>query len=311
MNSPLALHQLTIEYPSSSGAKRAVENFSLELNSGEILGLLGPNGAGKTSIISAVTSLVTISSGSIEIFGYPVGSRRAKTMVGLVPQELISYGFFSVIEIMQFIAGYFGVRDPHRIEWLLKRLQLWESRDKKVAQLSGGMKRRLLIAKALIHSPKLLLLDEPSAGVDVELRQILWDFVQELRAQGMTILLTTHYIEEAERLCDRIAIIHHGKLLALDQTQKLTKSLEGRVLKIQTRDALSIRSALNPQVIQSVKQNDREVEIAVAADAPLYAIFDELQLPPHQIVDLKVSEAKLEDAFKKIIREDSHGTYRR
>jgi len=229
---PLSIQDLNVDYGSAGQGKRAVDHFNLEMKPGEILGLLGPNGAGKTSVISAVTALLQKFQGSIKVFGHPSGSPDAKVSVGLVPQEMISYGFFNVQEILDFNAGFFGVQKPKaRIEMLLKRLQLWDARHKKVAQLSGGMKRRLSIAKALVHSPKLLLLDEPSAGVDVELRDILWEFVRELNSQGTSILLTTHYLEEAEELCNRVAVINRGKLIALDTTQSLLKNTEEETLE--------------------------------------------------------------------------------
>lgn len=222
----LSIQNLNVDYPVDGTVKRAVDHFNLEMKPGEILGLLGPNGAGKTSIISATTALLQKFEGKIEIFGHPSGSPEAKLSVGLVPQEMISYGFFNVREIMEFNAGFFGVSKPGaRIEMLLKKLQLWDAREKKVGQLSGGMKRRLAIAKALIHSPKLLLLDEPSAGVDVELRDILWSYVRELNSNGTSILLTTHYLEEAEELCEHIAVIHRGKLIGLDTTKNLLEKM--------------------------------------------------------------------------------------
>lgn len=206
------------------GSLRALDGVSFEVKPGEVFGLLGPNGAGKTSLISIVVTLEEATAGHVSVFGHDVATdpRRAKVRTGWVPQEIINHGFFNVEEILRFHAGYFGLRDPGpRLEYVLKGLSLWEHRHKKVKQLSGGMKRRLMIAKGLIHEPGLLLLDEPTAGVDVELRMKLWDFVEELKSQGLSILLTTHYLEEAERLCDRVAIIHKGKIRAIGQTRKL------------------------------------------------------------------------------------------
>jgi ABC-2 type transport system ATP-binding protein len=182
------------------GHIQALRGVSFEVEPGEVFGLLGPNGAGKTSLISIIVTLEKATSGTVKVFGHDVAanSREAKMRTGWVPQEIINHGYFTVEEILNFHAGYFGLwRPKERIEYLLDGLGLQEHRSKRVKQLSGGMKRRLMIAKALIHSPGLLLLDEPTAGVDVDLRTRLWDFVDELRREGMSILLTTHYLEEA------------------------------------------------------------------------------------------------------------------
>jgi ABC-2 type transport system ATP-binding protein len=236
MSNAIEIKDLRIEYRLKDDVKIAVERLSFSIEGGELFALLGPNGAGKTSVISAMTSLIPFQGGEIRIFGHPAGSVEAKKCVGLVPQEAISYGFFTVNEILHFISGYYGIaKNQKRIDFLLDRLQLTSQKNKLVSQLSGGMKKRLAIAKALVHSPKVLLLDEPSAGVDVELRAILWEFVNELNASGMTIVLTTHYLEEAQRLCKRTAIMDKGKLLALDFTQNIIaqeKNLEEAFMKL-------------------------------------------------------------------------------
>jgi ABC-2 type transport system ATP-binding protein len=240
----LEIADVSIEYVHKKQTTKAVDHISFTIEEGELFGLLGPNGAGKTSLISAITSLVAQQEGSIRIFGAPAGSREAKRAIGYVPQELVSYGFFNVNEVLRFASGYFGLtKNQARIDELLERLQLSQSKYKLVSHLSGGQKRRLLIAKALLHSPRILLLDEPSAGVDVELRNILWNFVLELNAQGMTILLTTHYLEEAERLCSRVAIIDKGRVLALDKTASIVSSmgqetLENAFLKLIQKEPL-------------------------------------------------------------------------
>ena len=221
---PLELRQLHKSY----GQVHAVNGVDLQVNPAEVFGLLGPNGAGKTSIISVITGLEKPTSGEVKVFGADVSKdpRHAKMLVGRVPQEIVSHGFFNVEEVLGFLAGYYGVRDSKdRIAFLLDRLSLTQHKHKKVNQLSGGMKRRLMIAKALIHQPKLLLLDEPTAGVDVELRNSLWKFVGELKAQGVSILLTTHYLEEAQKLCDRVAIIHFGKIRAMGPTQQVISDI--------------------------------------------------------------------------------------
>ncbi len=238
----LDLNNISIEYKHRKDVTKAVTDFSLTIAEGEFFGLLGPNGAGKTSIISAIVSLISHKKGRIQIFGCSAGSLEAKRLIGFVPQELVSYGFFNVNEILTFASGYFGIRNNQKkIDELLERLQLTQSKYKLVSHLSGGQKRRLLIAKALLHSPKILLLDEPSAGVDVELRTILWNFATELNRLGMTILLTTHYLEEAERLCARVAIMDKGKLLVVDQTKNIManagkQSLESAFLTLLKMD---------------------------------------------------------------------------
>lgn len=222
----LEIQNLRITYSSGKAVTTAVNDLSFSVEEGEFFGLLGPNGAGKTSLISAVTSLVPYQGGEIRIFDERAGTENAKRFIGYVPQELVSYGFFTVNEILNFASGYFGIRkNQKKIDELLERLQLMPSKHKLVGHLSGGQKRRLLIAKALLHSPRLLLLDEPSAGVDVELRNILWEFARDLNRDGMTVLLTTHYLEEAERLCGRVAIIDKGKLLALDAAASLVAKM--------------------------------------------------------------------------------------
>lgn len=220
----LSIDRVSIIY---ENGKTAVDDLSFEVREGEFFALLGPNGAGKTSLISAISGLIDYQKGQIRILEERAGSREAKRLLGLVPQELVSYGFFTVNEVLNFVAGYYGDRKPQkRIDELLARLQMIEQKNKLVSQLSGGMKRRMLIAKALLHRPKILLLDEPSAGVDVELRTTLWDFMRELNQQGLTILLTTHYLEEAQRLCERSAILHEGKVLALGKTTEIIQRSE-------------------------------------------------------------------------------------
>ena len=216
----LAIHNLSKEYDGT----RAVNDLSFSIASGEIFGLLGPNGAGKSTTINMIGGVTRIGTGSIEIFGHD--NRRdyriARRMVGVMHQEIVIDNFFTIDQALRFHSGYYGV--PDDAEWrqnLIDRLGLKPHLHKVMIKLSGGLKRRFMIAKALIHKPKLLILDEPTAGVDVELRHTLWDFVREINRQGTTILLTTHYLEEAEQMCDRIAIMHHGNLIALQSTASL------------------------------------------------------------------------------------------
>jgi ABC-2 type transport system ATP-binding protein len=243
---------------------RVIDDLSLDIRKGDFFALLGPNGAGKTTVISLISALLDIQEGSIEIFGARVGTREVKRIVGLVPQELVNHGFFSVEQVLKFYSGYFGIlQNQKRIDFLLDRLALTEQRTKKVSALSGGMKRRFLIAKALLHSPKILLLDEPSAGVDVELRSLLWEFSKELNREGVTIVLTTHYLEEAERLCQRVAIMNQGRLLALDETGAMVRSMAERLISIQLREGTKFVAPAKTQgKIRLIEATDRLVKVA-------------------------------------------------
>ncbi len=278
---------------------RAVDDVSFEVNPGEIFGLLGPNGAGKTSVISVIVTLQAPTSGKVQVFGHDVvlSPRDAKVNVGLVPQEIINHGFFSVEEVLHFISGFFGRRkNRERIEFLLHRLALWDHRHKKVRELSGGMRRRLMIAKALVHEPKLLLLDEPTAGVDIELRASLWGFVQELKKEGVSVLLTTHYLEEAEHLCDRVAIMHQGQLKRVGPTKELVQALTQRSVRLQLRQELSPIS--HPCLLS---QSGSTVEFMLPPTKGIGELLDELRLDPRLLQDIKIVEGDLEDAFRSIL----------
>jgi ABC-2 type transport system ATP-binding protein len=292
---PLKLERLSKRY----GSLEAVKDVSLTVEPKEIFGLLGPNGAGKTSLISVLVTLEKPTSGRALVFGHDVvlKPRLAKRDIGLVPQELINHGYFDVLEIMDFYAGFFGVYRPNeRIHFLLDRLQLWEHRHKKVKQLSGGMRRRLAIAKALVHSPRLLLLDEPTAGVDIELREILWTFTRELREQGLTILLTTHYLEEAEKLCDRVAIIHHGQILQLGPTRQLIRELTFRTITLKLKNQLS--SIQHPWLAQQTKD---ALVFHVPSQYGFGDLLNEINLDVRFIQDVVIEEGSLEDAFRLIV----------
>jgi ABC-2 type transport system ATP-binding protein len=301
----LEISNVTIEYVQRKKIKRAVDHLSLEVKEGELFGLLGPNGAGKTSLISCVTSLNHQFSGQISIFGNASGTDQAKVLTGVVPQELVSYGYFSLEEVLMFQAGYFGVSRPQaRIDYLLTKLQLVEQRKLKISQLSGGMKRRFLIAKALIHEPKLLLLDEPSAGVDVELRSILWDFVKELHRGGTTIVLTTHYLEEAERLCDRVAVIHHGKLLACDSTHSLINRLQGKRVLIRLSHPVPVERPSDSELFLDFGQEGKIVNVCISRDLKVPELLKRLNIALDDVEDLQTQAGKLEDAFMKLISQD-------
>lgn len=278
---PLKIENLRKRY----GTFEAVRDISFEVRAGEIFGLLGPNGAGKTTTISIVTSLEVPDGGTVKVFGYDVtkDSMQAKRRFGLVHQEIINSGFFDVEELLIFQAGYHGLRrNKERNDYLLNRLGLYEHRQKKVKQLSGGMKRRLMIAKALVHSPKLLLLDEPTAGVDLTLRENLWDFVRELRKEGIAILLTTHYLEEAELLCDRVGIIHRGQIQTCGPTKDVIRQFTQKKIILETH-----------------KGGRRELFVPLGQD--LGQILVQEGIESKDLKDLIIEEGTLEEAFRRVL----------
>lgn len=233
MSDPIIrIQQLRKDY---AGGTEALKGVDLDIRKGEILALLGPNGAGKTTLISIVCGIVTPTSGQVIVGGHDNQShyKAARSMIGLVPQELTTDAFESVWSTVSFSRGLFGKpRDDSKIEDILRRLTLWDKRDAKMMELSGGMKRRVMIAKALSHEPDILFLDEPTAGVDVELRRDMWELVRKLRADGTTIILTTHYIEEAEEMADRVGVINRGELVALGDKTELMAQMGQKTLKI-------------------------------------------------------------------------------
>jgi ABC-2 type transport system ATP-binding protein len=289
--SPLQVENLSKSY----GQVQALNGVSFEVKPGEVFGLLGPNGAGKTSLISIIVTLEKASGGRVLAFGSDVSAERAdiKNKIGWVPQEIIHHGYFSVVEILRFHAGYYGVRKPDgKIEELLHSLDLTDHRNKKVRQLSGGMKRRLMIAKALVHDPELLLLDEPTAGVDVELRQKLWAFVKEQKNKGMSILLTTHYLEEAEHLCDRVAIINKGSLQAIDSTRDLISQWSRRQVVLRLN-----RDLTGPKHPDVVSGEGKVWTFMTDMKKPLGILLNELNVQASEIVDVQMHEGSLEDVF--------------
>ncbi len=228
----ISIKDLVKTYPNTE----ALKGVSLEIKKGEFFALLGPNGAGKTTLIQIMTGLCNKTSGEVSLFGKDVYQDyvEARQLIGLVPQDFNFDIFEKVHNILYYNAGYFWIpakERPVRIEKILKDLGLWEKRNATARELSGGMKRKLMIARALIHNPKILILDEPTAGVDVETRKIMWDYLKKLNQDGTTILLTTHYLEEAENLCNRIAIINKGKIIKLDTTKNLLKTHENKKLE--------------------------------------------------------------------------------
>ncbi|MBY0553373.1 ABC transporter ATP-binding protein [bacterium] len=263
----------------------ALKGISFDIEKGQIFGLLGPNGAGKTTLIASITTLEKPTSGELLVFGDSVieSPLKTKMKVGVVHQEVINTGFFTIEEILDFQSGYYGIHRNHeRCDYLMHKLSLYEHRNKKVKQLSGGMKRRLMIAKALVHTPKLLLLDEPTAGVDVGLRESLWKFVQELKNEGMSILLTTHYLEEAEQMCDGVAIINKGQLLFNGTPKDMIADYSQKKL------ILIMKNGETKEYIESNKVGIGE-------------LLTKYDIDIAEIQDIKIEEGRLEDAFSKMV----------
>lgn len=294
-HSPLEIKNLSVKY----GDFYAVKALNLKLNKGEIFGLLGPNGAGKTSTIATITTLEKPSGGEIWVLDAMVLNDpvKAKSYVGYVPQEIINHGYFSVNEILQFHSGYYGrLKNQERIDYLLHKLGLWEHKHKKVKQLSGGMKRRLLIAKALVHEPALVLLDEPTAGVDIELRAGLWEFVKELKQQGTTILLTTHYLEEAEALCDRVGVLYRGELLTIDKTKTLIQKLTHRTVRVKISEPLP---PIKDEYL--VSQSETELCFSLPSSRELGDLLKSFGEGISKVNDIHIDEGNLESAFLNIL----------
>ena len=280
------------------GSFRAVNGVSFEVRSGEVFGLLGPNGAGKTSIISTITTLEEPTSGSIFINNMDLSQheRAIKAQMGVVPQEIVTHGYFKVEEVLRFHAGYYGLwNHTAKTHEIMKQLDLWEHRHKTARQLSGGMKRRLMIAKALLHSPRLILLDEPTAGVDVELRDSIYQQVLAFKKQGVAILFTTHYLEEAEKLCDRVAIIHKGEIQNQGKTKDLIQNLTSRHITILLKNKRSLKHR------NLVRQEGLALEFRVPYSQETGAFLSEIDLKNSNIVDMKIREGTLEEAFKYVL----------
>ena len=287
----------------------ALENVSFDVKEGEILALLGPNGAGKTTLISAVCGLVVPTAGQVTVGGFDTRSnyRLARSLIGLVPQEIALEPFEKVINTVRFSRGLFG-KSPNddQIEIVLRQLSLWDKKDSKILQLSGGMKRRVLIAKALAHEPRVLFLDEPSAGVDVELRRDMWKLVSDLKSQGVTIILTTHYIEEAEAIADRVGVISKGKLILLEEKKALMKRMGRKKVEISLQSPI----AVIPAKLQNfdIYLSDDGLTInylydAKASSNEITKLLNEISISNLQIRDLKTSQSSLEEIFVSLIEE--------
>src|SRR5690349_6781521 len=288
---------------------QALKNISLEIRPGEIFALLGPNGAGKTTLISVICGIVNPSGGSVSVAGHDIlrDYRAARSIIGLVPQELTTDAFETVWATVSFSRGLFGKpANPDYVTKILKDLSLWSKKDDKIRTLSGGMKRRVLIAKALSHEPRVLFLDEPTAGVDVELRQDMWRLVRSLRASGVTIILTTHYIEEAEEMADRIGVINHGEIILVEDKAELMRKLGKKQLTLELRDPLAAMPT--PLAAYGLALSADGTELTYTYDTKgehtrITALLDDLQREGIRFKDLRTTQSSLEDIFVGLVRQ--------
>lgn len=308
MQTIINISQLSKTYDSGF---HALKNINLDIYEGEILALLGPNGAGKTTLISIICGIVSASTGSVTVADHDIvdGYRITRKMIGLVPQELTLGAFDTVWASVNFSRGLFGKKpNPVYIEQLLKDLSLYDKKDNELRELSGGMKRRVLIAKALSHEPRILFLDEPTAGVDVELRRDMWELVRGLRKSGVTIILTTHYIEEAEEIADRVGVINNGELLLVDQKQSLMQEFGKKQLVLEMKQAVNSlpKSLARFNLEKSVDGNQLTYTYDThASRTGITALLQSLNEAGLAMKDLKTSQTSLEDIFVKLVRAQS------
>mgnify|MGYP001580480126 CR=1 FL=1 len=298
----VSFQSISKTYQTPKGPFQALKSVSLDIEEGEFFGLLGPNGAGKTTLISILAGLARASAGRVLVQGSDVQAdyADARRKLGIVPQELVFDPFFSVREALRFQSGYFGIRNNDAwIDELLDSLGLTDKAQSNMRQLSGGMKRRVLVAQALVHKPPIIVLDEPTAGVDVELRQTLWHFIAKLNKQGHTVLLTTHYLEEAEALCSRVAMLKAGNIVKLSTMSELLKSASSNVLQFKTDGALPAtvaqRARVTGRIVQIPAQNANDVERLLAA-------LREGGIVPE---DVEIRRADLEDVFIHVMNDDA------
>ncbi|SMY06868.1 ABC transporter ATP-binding protein [Flavimaricola marinus] len=306
MSAIVSIRDLTKTYQSGYEALKGV---TLDIEEGEIIALLGPNGAGKTTLISTICGIVTPSSGTITVGGHDVvtGYRGARSLIGLVPQELTLDSFETPMNTCRLSRGLFGKkRDDAYIEKVLRQLSLWDKKDSKIIALSGGMKRRVLIAKALVHEPRVLFLDEPTAGVDVELRKEMWEVVRTLREDGVTIILTTHYIEEAEAIADRIGVIAKGEVLLVQKTGDLMSQMGKKQLRIElVSPAKSLPDAVADRAVELVDDGRALIYTydTTKERTGITALLNDLQSAGLQMADLTTHESSLEEIFVDLVKE--------
>jgi ABC-2 type transport system ATP-binding protein len=311
MASIISVSNLSKTYGSSF---KALDNVNLEIERGEIFALLGPNGAGKTTLISIICGIANLSQGRVTVGGHDINRdyRAARAMIGLVPQELHTDAFESVWATVSFSRGLFGKpKNPAHIEKVLKDLSLWEKKDAKIVTLSGGMKRRVMIAKALSHEPQILFLDEPTAGVDVDLRKGMWEVVRTLQASGVTIILTTHYIDEAEEMADRVGVINKGEIILVEDKVELMRKLGKKQLTVQLQEPL----AAVPEALAAyhLTLGAGGSELVYTYDTRrgrtgITDLLDELRRTGIRFKDLQTTQSSLEDIFVDLVRQDRGAT---
>ncbi len=305
----IEIRDLVKEYAGSGDEppKLALKGVSFDVPEGSVFGLLGPNGAGKSTLINIMAGLVNKTGGQVKIWGHDIDTdhRNAKLNIGIVPQEIVFDPFFTPFEVLENQGGFYGISKAlRRSEELLKAVRLADKRNAYARTLSGGMKRRLLIAKAMVHSPPILVLDEPTAGVDVELRKQLWDLVNDLNAEGVTVVLTTHYLEEAEELCEQIAIINHGELIANKPTRELVGMMGEKIVAV-TVDADIGDLPSDPRFHKCEKVGDRVMEITFdKGETTAGQVLAQVQEQGFVIDDVSTREADLEDVFVQLTSQD-------
>ncbi|GAC1627398.1 MAG: ABC transporter ATP-binding protein [Bradyrhizobium sp.] len=305
MSSIISVSSLSKTY--ASGFK-ALKNVNLDIQRGEIFALLGPNGAGKTTLISIICGIANLSEGRVTVNGFDINRdyRAARSLIGLVPQELHTDAFESVWATVSFSRGLFGKpKNPAHIEKVLKDLSLWDKKDAKIVTLSGGMKRRVMIAKALSHEPQILFLDEPTAGVDVELRKGMWEVVRTLQASGVTIILTTHYIEEAQEMADRIGVINNGEIILVEDKARLMQKLGKKRLKLHLQNSIA---AVPPALVPyNLDLADEGCALIYSYDTRgertgITSLLSDLRAAGIKFSDLETTESSLEDIFVSLVR---------
>ena len=295
------------------GGFKALKSVDLDIHDGEIIALLGPNGAGKTTLISVICGIVTATSGTVTVGGYDIAGdfRKTRAMIGLVPQELTTDAFESVWATVSFSRGLFGKpANPAHVEKVLRDLSLWDRKDSKLMELSGGMKRRVLIAKALAHEPRILFLDEPTAGVDVELRKDMWSIVERLRAQGVTIILTTHYIEEAEAIADRIGVINKGEVIVVEDKDALMSKLGRKSLRLELHAPIGRVPERLSEFAGALTLSDDGNALTYEYDTTaertgITRLLAGLSEADIRVSDLSTRQSSLEDIFVDLVRESA------
>ncbi|KZY36564.1 ABC transporter [Alcanivorax sp. HI0083] len=305
--SALTIRNLTKTY---ANGVQALKGIDLDVKKGDFFALLGPNGAGKSTTIGVISSLVNKSGGDVSIFGYSLDTQRslAKKQIGVVPQEFNFNQFEKVFDIVVTQAGFYGIPAPlarERAEKYLRQLGLWDKRDKQSRTLSGGMKRRLMIARALVHEPELLILDEPTAGVDIELRRSMWDFLTKLNAEGKTIILTTHYLEEAESLCRHIAIIDHGIIAENTDMKSLLEQLQVETFILDL--ARPVSEAPQLEGFQVSLRDAKTLEVAVPKSESLNTLFVELARLDFDVMSMRNKANRLEELFVRLVEQNLPG----